>query len=281
MLIAFATCAQDSLVLVNGHRIAFTKMKEFPNRIEILTREGELREFSPDSILGISEPDKRKQFYLKLNPDEDDPYNYLFVQRLVSGTVSLYEKTKGADAIYLEKNNRFEMVFDPIERGEEKLARFEVFKSFFEDDMESMSYIESPSFVYKFKEIMVVLEHYNPRNLEVRIPRDEHVRGKIYLYRTKFQKTKSGLKIKYFDGAHDLYIEDFIQLEAPVNYPSQITVYDDFYKTDILISGDLEDQFYEVLYDKKSNGFILDSKKGTELYMEIVNIREKVDKRID
>ncbi len=283
VLVFGALClqAQDSLLLVNGRRIAYEKLEELGDSIEVMTLDQKVLYFDPDSVKGYSEIVNERRFFCKPNPDTANFQTYVFVERLVSGKLSLYEKTRGQDAIYLEKGERFEKIFDPIESYQEKQDRIEVFTSFIDDDDESLSYVQNPNFIFKFKEIMLVLEHYNQRNFEVTKPNPEDLRGTVYLYRTKFQKTKSGIKIKFFDGVHDLYIEDFIQLDVPIDYPSKMVIYDDYYKSEVSLSGTFEDQYYEVLYNKRANGFILKQKTGTELYMEFVKIREKVDKWID
>ena len=78
--------------------------------------------------------------------------------------MSLFEKKKGKYASYLEKGNRFEKIFDPIENGSDKDNRLETFASFFEDDPRSISYIRDVNFDFKFKEIDELMQKINRKS---------------------------------------------------------------------------------------------------------------------
>ncbi|MFY0626097.1 MAG: hypothetical protein JXR07_07380 [Reichenbachiella sp.] len=266
--------SQDSLLLSSGKRVPYLQLKKYPDSIGVKTLDKNFVYYQPEDVFGYSESLKEKGYFLKTNPEEGDIFSYVFVDRIISGRITLFEKMKGGVSMYFEKDGRFEKIFDPVEFKEEKENRFKTFTSFFEDDQESMKYILDPDFSFKFKEVFRATEFYNLRNHKEVLPSQDDLKGKVFLYRTKFQKRQGNVVVKYFDGINYLRIEDFIELSLPLEYPTRITVSDDFYETDIILTGEFEDQYYELLYDKKTNGFIIEAKGGSELYMEFSRIQD-------
>ena len=179
--------------------------------------------------------------------------------------------------LYGEKGDRFEILFELSGGMEAKKKRMQIFSEMVSDDRESTAYVQDMS--YKFKEFLKVVKQYNRRNYQESkiIP---NVYGKVYLYRTRFQKTKNKIRLNYRGNQSELYINDFIQIELPVCKATRVTFLDSSTKNEIIMAGDLKDQYFEVLYDKKSNAFTLDPKDGSELIYEFFKIQEKVEKKV-
>lgn len=272
--------AQDSLVLKNNRRIPFARLSMLEGEIEIknaLTKEMEI--YPCDSVYGYSEGMKERTYFLKKDPESEDDH-YLFMNRLQVGSISLFESVGSDRGLYASKGNRLEKVFgvtDSKAMREEQLATF---KTMVEDDSESLSYLASGSFRHRWKDIELVVEYYNRRNFVAQEILDNDVIGKLYLYRTKFQKTDEVIKIRLNGKDHDLYIEDYIILNLPVDFASKLQLRDSEVKNELVISGELLEQYFEVLYDSKTNTFRFDKKEGTELQFEFYKIRDKVQDRI-
>lgn len=272
--------AQDSLVLRNNKRIPYTRLAMQDGLVEIKNEVTKAFETYPcDSVYGYSEGMKERTYFLKRNPEPDE-MSHIFLKRLEVGPISLFESTGNVQSLYVEKGDKFEKILGLTESKAKKAERLEVFKTFVEDDIESMSYINSSSYKNRWKDITTVLQYYNRRNFEERNPTSNEVKGAVYLYRTQFQKTKEGIKIDLNGKSHDLYIEDYIILDLPVDYASLLTLRDSEVRSQRVISGELEEQYFEVLYDAKTNTFRFDKKEGTELRFEFFKIKDKVGKKI-
>lgn len=279
-LIVFPGFSQDSLVLRNNKRIPYSRLAMFNGEVEIKNAETKAFEIYPcDSVYGYSEGMKERTYFLKKNPETDEK-SHLFLSRLEVGNVSIFEGTGNNQSLYAEKDGRLEKILSVTDSKSLKAERLEVFKSFVQDDDESLSYIASSSFKLRWKDIITVAQYYNKRNFRERTPSPNDVLGAVYLYRTQFQKTKEGIKIRLNGKSHDLYIEDYIILDLPVDYASMLSLRDSEVKNTHVISGELEEQFFEVLYDSKTNTFRFDKKGGTELQFEFYKIKDKVGKKI-
>ncbi|SMD34554.1 hypothetical protein SAMN04488029_2071 [Reichenbachiella faecimaris] len=273
--------AQDSLVLKTGERIPYTRMAVLEDQVEIkheVTKE--FHAFPYDAVYGYSEGMKEKTYFFKQNPETEGGNDYLVVRRLCVGNLSLFEGTGNNQSLYMEKGERLEKVFEVTESKSEKLQRLEILKSFVNDDAESMAYITASGFKFKWKEIETVVEYYNKRNFDEASSSSADVVGTVYLYRTQFQKTKDRIVIKMNGEDHDLYLEDFIMLEMPIDYASKLYLRDSNIRSTHVMSGELEEQYFEILYDAKTNTFRFDKKEGTELQYEFYKIRDKVGKKI-
>ncbi|WP_422361067.1 hypothetical protein [Reichenbachiella sp.] len=277
----FTSLAQDSLVLKTGQRIPYTRMSIYEDQVEIKHEETkEFHIFSCDDVYGYSEGMKERTYFIKSNPEEDNWGNFLTLKRVLVGKISLFESTGNNQSLYAEKDGRFEKIFSVTESKSQKQQRLDVLKSFVSDDEESMAYISSSGFKFKWKEIEIVASYYNKRNHDERMPTEEDVMGWVYLYRTQFQKTKDRIVIEMYGEDHDLYLEDYIILPMPIDYASKLSLRDSEIRSTHIMSGELEEQYFEVLYDSKSNTFRFDKKNGTELQYEFYKIRDKVGKKI-
>lgn len=271
--------AQDSLILKNNQHIPFVRLSMLGDEVEI--KNGETREteiYPCDSVYGYCEGMKERTYFLRKDPESEG--NYLFMNRLEVGSISLFENVGNDRGLYAAKGDRFERVFGLTDSKDIKLERLDLFKTFVEDDDESLSYIASNSFRHRWKDIVLVVQYYNRRNFIEREPASEDVKGAVYLYRTKFQKTDEVIKIRLNGQDHDLYIEDYIILNLPVDYASKLYLRDSEIKNEHVISGELLEQYFEVLYDSRTNTFRFDKKEGTELQFEFYKIRDKVQDRI-
>ena len=282
LLISSAGLAQDSLVLKTGKRIPFTRMAMVDDIIEVkheVTKE--FHTFPCDEVYGYSEGMKERTYFIKPNPEEEDEQGqYLILKRLIIGKISVFEGTGNNQSLYFSKDKRFEKLFGVTESKSERMDRLQILKSFVDNDDESMSYIGSSGFKFNWKEIIKVVEYYNDRNHDYRLPESDDVMGWVYLYRTKFQKTQDRIVIEMHGEDHDLYIEDYIILPMPIEYASKLSLRDSEIRSSYIMSGELEEQFFEVIYDKKTNEFRFDKKTGTELQFEFFKIRDKVGKKI-
>lgn len=282
LAIHFTGLAQDSLVLKTGKRIPYTRISIYDDQVEIKHEETkDFHTFPCDEIYGYSEGMKERTYFIKPNPEEDHWGNFLTLKRVLVGKISLFESTGNNQSLYAEKEGRFAKVFSVIESKSEKQQRLDVLKSFVSDDEESMAYISSSGFKFKWKEIETIVSYYNKRNHDERMPKAEDVMGWVYLYRTQFQKTKERIVIEMYGEDHDLYLEDYIILPMPIDYASKLSLRDSEIRSTHIMSGELEEQYFEVLYDSKSNTFRFDKKTGTELQYEFYKIRDKVGKKMD
>ncbi|MEP2023940.1 MAG: hypothetical protein ABJH98_15595 [Reichenbachiella sp.] len=273
--------AQDSLVLKTGERIPFTRMSMLLDHVEIKHENTkEFHTYSFDEVYGYSEGMKERTYFFKQNPEAENENDYLVLKRLTVGNLSLFEGTGNNQSLYIEKEDRFEKVFQVTDSKAKKYERVEVLKSFVDDDEESTAYISAPSFKLKWKEIETVVAYYNKRNFDEVEPEEDDIFGLVFLYRTQFQKTKDRIVIEMYDHDHDLYLEDYIILEMPIDYASKLSLRDSEIKSSHIMSGELREQYYEVLYDSKSNTFRFDEKSGTELQFEFYKIRDLVQKKI-
>jgi len=273
--------AQDSLVLKTGQRIPYTRLSILDDRVEIKHEETkEFHEYPCAEVYGYSEGMKERTYFIKPNPEEDGRGNYLILKRALIGNLSLFEGTGNNQSLYMEKEGRIEKVFGVTESKNQRMERLEILKSFVSHDEESMAYISSSGFKYKWKEILTVATYYNSRNYDEKVPDGNDVMGWVYLYRTQFQKTKDRIVIEMYGEDHDLYLEDYIILPMPIDYASKLSLRDSEIHSTHIMSGELEEQYFEVIYDSKSNTFRFDKKTGTELQYEFYKIRDKVGKKI-
>ncbi|MGL1886589.1 MAG: hypothetical protein OCD76_08755 [Reichenbachiella sp.] len=273
--------SQDTLVLRSGRRVPFTKINEYSDLIQVKDyQQNKLIDFLPESIIGYSQALKDETYFLIFEPEGQNRGEYLFVERLEVGVITLYAKERGGFTLYAEKNNSLFEIYNIQSNKTIKGDNLSQFKSIISDDQESEEYVSSSGFKFKTKEIQKVIQYYNRRNYQDHQPSSEDVLSTIYFYRTKFQKTKEKIRIKLNGQLHELYIEDFIQLDLPINHASKLTFFDSHVRNDIILSGGLKDQFYEVLYDPRDNVFQLDPKDGTELHFEFNGIKEKVINQI-
>lgn len=273
--------AQDSLVLKTGQRIPFSRMATLEDQVEIKHEQTEeFHTFSFKEVYGYSEGMKEKTYFFKPNPEPEDEEDFLMVQRLLVGNLSLFEGTGNNQSLYMQKEGRMGKVFGVTDSKYKQEKQFKILKSFVSDDEVSVAYISSAGFKFKWKEIIKVAEYYNDRNFKERKPKAEDVFGWVYLYRTQFQKTKERLVIRMHDEDHDLYLEDYIILNLPIDYASKLYLRDSEVSSTHVMSGELVEQYFEVLYDSKTNTFRFDKKTGTELQYEFYKIRDKVGKKI-
>lgn len=280
-IVQFGAVAQDSLVLKTGQRIPFTRLSVFDGQVEIkheATKEYHL--FPCEEVYGYSEGMKQRTYFFKPNPESDEQNEYLELKRLYVGSLSLFEGTGNNQSLYIEKGGVFKKVFGVTESKSEKAQRLKTLVSLVNDDQESIAYISSSGFKFKWKEIEKVVEYYNQRNFVQVEPDGADVFGMVYLYRTQFQKTKDRIVIEMNGEDHDLYLEDFIMLEMPIDYASKLYLRDSEIRSTHVMSGELEEQYFEILYDSKTNTFRFDKKDGTELQYEFYKIRDKVGKKI-
>lgn len=277
--------SQDNLVFKSGKRIAFSKIGYSSDEIDIKVSDSKkILSFDPDLVLGATYPYHEVNYYVKKHTDSTSVLSYQLLERLEVGKLNLYvkrngpgqpEKTSGNFYLYLEKGNRLAHVFISNIAGKRKEMLLSVFSTFFADDSLSMAYINNPDFRFKMKEVTKAVQHYNRRNFISKLPNDATLFGSTFLYRTRFQKTKSALEITLFGQIHKLYIEDFIVLRLPVTFASRLRVYDELNSSEKIISSELTDQYFEVSYDKKTCRFIFEKKEGDELQYEFFKIKNK------
>lgn len=284
--LSFVSQSQDSLILVTGKRIAYSKIDFEADHIKIKAiEEDEKLIFPPDSIMGFCSPINETNYYLKPYEESNNGWSYQFLERLEVGRINLFEKsasegqpefTYGAIFLYMEKDGRFECVFATNATGDKKDEKFEAFTSFVNDDEESLDYIRDASFKFKIDEIIKVVQYYNRRNFIHNDPATGDVHGKVIFYRTKFQKPKSGITLELYGERHKLYINDFIQLNIPIEYATKFTIHGDYLNNDELLAAEFNDQFFEVVLDKKTNTFHFEKKEGSEAQYEFYKIKRKV-----
>lgn len=282
---------QDSLVLVTGKRIAYSKIDFEPDHIRIKAFSSrEKLIFSPDSVLGFCSPTRELNYYIKPYKEATNGLSYQFLEKIKTGKINLYIKsgtdgqpefTFGNTYLYMEKDGLLECVFASNALGGKKLLIYDVFAGFVEDDEESAAYVSDAAFKLKMDEVIKVTEYYNRRNSSEQDPKPEDVMGRVFLYRTRFQKPKRGISISLYGEQHKLYINDFIQLNLPVEYATKFTISDDYLNNSQLLSGDFTDQYFEVTYDKKNNIFSFEKKEGDEVQYEFYTIKKNVMGRID
>lgn len=272
------TNAQDILVLKSGKRIAVSKLDVVEDIVRIVTyEEGVNLSFRPDAVLGYFTPNVGNSFYMKSNVEINGQKSPQFLERIEVGRINLYKKMSWSNTLYyyLEKDDRFEKVFASIENGSRKQDNFEIFSSFMVDD-DSMKLINNSSFNFKTKGIIEAVQDYNRRNFVEKERKSEDFAANIILYRTKFQRIKRILKVELFGETCDLGINDYITFKVPLGYASKLTISGEFVKTDRLISGGFIDQYYEIVYNKKSQSFFLDKKEGSELQFEFYKIKRSI-----
>ncbi|RJE71453.1 hypothetical protein BGP76_04965 [Reichenbachiella sp. MSK19-1] len=269
---------QDTLVLKSGKRIPFTRMVTYEDVVQVKDYNiKEMIDVLPDSIIGYSQAKKDEDYFMIFPPETG---SYLFVERLMTGSITLYLDQYGGYVLYAKKNDELFELYDAHDNKREREEKLKTLKTLVADDAESYGYVSAPGFKLKNKEIQKVLYHYNERNYVERTPTADDVVGTVYLYRTQFQKTKNRVRVVLFGETHDLYIRDYIQLNIPIEYASRMLIYDRDIKSDLLITGELEDQYYELLYDGQKDEFVLEPKNGTEQHYEFYGIKEQVGEKM-
>ncbi len=253
---------------------AFESMDQFLGLIEIVTPDEERLSFPGDSVLGFKDAVNDKSYYVKPLPGYDEEYTYL--ERVVKGKISLYENLAIGYQLYAEKDTTFALVYEASGPAI-KEDGMDAFLQMVSDDPISTAYVQDMG--YRFKEFLKVVRHYNRRNYK-KSSKPTRLLGTVYLYRTPFQKTHEHIRVLCNGVKSELYINDFIQLDLPVTKPTRVTLFDSDVKNTVILAGNLHDQYYEVLYDKKTDSFVLDLKEGTELAYEFFKIRDKVDKKM-
>ncbi|UXP33303.1 hypothetical protein N6H18_04980 [Reichenbachiella agarivorans] len=270
-------CAQDTLTLHSGRKIPFMRMLEFRDVVRVKDyEEGEMVDILPDSIMGYTQSLSESSYYLIFYFNEEGEREYLFVERYESGAIALFVDQRRGYSMFMQKEGLVKEVYDMHDNRRARDLRFLDFSLMLADDDTTFSYVNSSDFRFKPGDIRQAVQNYNLRNFEQSLSAEEPVRSTVYLYRTPYQKTKDRIRIELNGATHLLYINDFIQLDLPIEYPSRLTLYDKETRSDILIAGELKDQYYEVLYDSQSKAFRLDPKSGTELHFEFNGIKERV-----
>ncbi|WP_109831030.1 hypothetical protein [Reichenbachiella versicolor] len=271
---------QDTLIMKDGRRIAFMKMWQYTDGIELkMADDSDNILVHPDSILGYWNNSKELSYFMVKDPDAKEGYEYIFTEREQVGAVSLFT-THTTDKMFALKGGQMVKIWDSYDRKDMMDARGASFRLLFSEDSESMAYLNDPKYKHSPKEISHVVRYYNLRNYQDPDPVLSRVKGKVLIYRTRFQKTKDVIKINNRGKIGELHINDFNVFEVPILQPLKLTFYDGVSRTDILISAEMSEQYFEVLYDKKTNGFRLDEKTGTELQYEFFGIRDKVQKKM-
>lgn len=264
--------AQDSLIYHNGRTVAYKKYNWIPHAVEILTYNNEWISVPADSLLGINMIAKEKTYFCIENPDTTDHYSLLLVERIESGSINLYRSRVDGLKFYIQKNGKIlDLMSGNKDEGKAML------KSFVANDIESITYINSRDFSLKWKQIALVVRKYNERNFVHHDREKFEAKGTVYLYRTNFQDTKNRIKIDGYGEIHDLYINDFIVLDIPIEYPTRFKVYDGNNNNEVTVVGEFQDQYYEVHFDERRGSFVFDLKSGSELLYEFSKISNMVD----
>lgn len=271
--------AQDKLVLRDGRKIAYGKMELHKDSIEVTTYdEKEHLIFHHESIVGYCSPIDEENYYIKRNIDFNSDDSYQFFERMEVGRINLYRRQNTSEEyyLYMEKDGHIDNVYSFLNNGKRKKGTFETFLSFVDDDEISLRYVNDKKFNYRYEDIIIVVQYYNRRNFVPNDPSIEKTRGTVFFYRTKFQKLKKELKIELFGKTHDLYVDDFIQFDMPIESASEITVTSDYSSNNKLLAAEMTDQYYEVIFDKKARRFVFEKKTGTERQYEFYKIKKKV-----
>ena len=234
-------------------------------------------------MFAVCFPIHEVNFFVKSVPEEIEEFPYRLLQRTEVGHINLYKlesakgqphPTSGNVIYYMEKEGRIELVYVSNAAGDQRDEYMDKLRSFFTDDEQSMSYINS-DFRYKGKEVEKMVEYYNKRNFEMHEKAESAVTGKIYVYRTHLQQEKSQVDIHYFDEDHRLFVDDFIIMRLPIAYPVKVRIEGDFVSSTHIMSAEFTDQYFELVYDKKANRYEFERKDGTELKYEFFRIRNK------
>ncbi|MGL1888356.1 MAG: hypothetical protein OCD76_17705 [Reichenbachiella sp.] len=270
--------SQDSLVLKTGATIAFQKIYQTDDQIEILTMDKEEQSYSCKNIFGYYDVTNDASFYLLRDSDSDDENPYIFLDRTQLGAINIYINNGREYAIYLEKDDQLRLVYSDSDSKDQFDKRINVLKSYVSDDKVTLDFIDSKDFKLKSGIIETIVTDYNKRNYKDRQLSKADLTKMVYLYRTKFQKSKENIRVTLHGQSYELEIEDYVALPVPVKYPSKLTLADEYSTTEMIISSQLTDQYYEVYYDKRSDSFLLDLKTGSELHYEFNKIKEKVAK---
>jgi len=280
-LIPLISWSQDSLMLKTGEMIPFVKLYQYDDAIELKAPYSKERiSYYPDDVFGYYDILNQQSYYLLLNPEkEDNQFKHVFLERTTAGAIDVYIDNQRDYKMYLNKNGKTHLIYRTLEPYSSRKERIDTLKQLVIDDNECIDYIESHSFKLKPTEIQLVINQYNQRNFVDIGSTSREVTKQVFLYRTKFQKTKGVVRIWLNGKPHKLYIEDFIQVNIPVKYSSRITITDGTVSTDKIISANLAEQYFEVLYDSKTNSYLLDPKSGSELHFEFNRIKEKIEKR--
>jgi hypothetical protein len=284
-IFAFFFCstlfAQNSLVIKNGKDIPYSKIEFLKDSIKVESLDTEeVFSFHFKSVIGYCSPTNEENYYVKRNVDLSSELSYQFFERMEVGPLYLYRRKDIAPEmfLYMEKDGRIEKVYSVHASGQKKAEMLEVFKSFVADDEESLRYINDKKFNYNKDDILVVVQYYNRRNFYSLDQEEDKSLGKIFLYRTKFQKIKNELEIEVYGKRHKLFRNDFIEFDMPIKNASRITVSSDYSSNYKLVAGEMTDQYYEVSFDQKTRKFIFEEKKGSERQYEFYKIKKKVGK---
>ena len=272
--------AQDTLVLKNGKRIAFMRMKQYSDGIEfkLANDDTELVLFQPDEILGYWNNSLEISKFLIFDPDQEGLY--YFAEREAVGAITIFTSKELGIKMYALKGNSMVKVWDSGDSRELMDQREASFEVLVKDDPISKGYVQENGYKHKSNEIIKVVNGYNIRNFVEPTTEMSKVTGKVFLYRTRFQKTQEVIRINNQGKLSELHIEDFIVIEVPILQPLKLRFFDTEHRTEQLVTGEMAQQFYEVIYDKQTNGFVLDKKSGTELHYEFYKIKDKVNKKM-
>lgn len=281
LAVSWSIYAQDSLMLKTGKMIPFVKLYQYEDSIELkMPYSKKWVSYASEDVFGYYDILNDQSYYLMANPEKNDyDLSHIFLERTTVGTINMYVDNSRDYKMYLSKNNKTYLIYQTLESQSENNMRVETLKELVMDDDKSVKYMGSQEFKFKPREIELVINQYNQRNfIGGAFSTDARITKRLFLYRTKFQKKKGPIRVWLNGTPHKLYIEDFILLNVPVNYASQITISDGSISTERIVSASIAEQYYEVLYDVKTEGYILDPKSGSELHFEFNRIKERIEK---
>jgi hypothetical protein len=174
--VAFAFSQTGTITLENGKRIPYEKFKRRANSFQIynVTDGKKLKVTIPtDSIKYYQEA--TTTYYKKPNI-LDESYKHTFIKREVVGKINVYYKKVeyyvsgqygghfvSNDYIYLEKGERYELLFIPNSIIKNKKEKIKILKSFIEDDNEILAKVESDDFKVRAEDVIQIIKEYNRR----------------------------------------------------------------------------------------------------------------------
>lgn len=269
---------QGTLLLQDGQKINFTKKKESGDKL-ILTDKKQKREINVNEVKGYFEDYEFIIYYKK-------PFNSTrnqYLRRTLEGKINLYQKTTttksyngnggysyiNSEEYYIEKGDRFELIFETGVVGQGKKQRIEILKSLVSDSDVTLNSI-SEDFKLTSENLINVIRNYNIQKYESKVTLDTSSLSTIVFYRVGKDIAKSiSERIQYRNLSDDsisisIHNKSFIlpsyewqEVKIPVNELIKMCMGNTNSYCDLINAHNLFKIYIEVGHNKKSGEFYI------------------------
>lgn len=273
------TFGQGYIILKDSQRIKYDKFNTRKDNLLVdVTGKKEKQEVDINRVIGYYLTDEHILYYVKPVLDSSYSIDYQFIQKELSGDISLYVNTVSTYSkygvnnntyYYIEKSNRFENALTTNTIGQNKKQKIETLKSFVSDNPEILNSI-GDDFKLNPENLISIIRKYNFSAYENRSPQDTNVNTKLILYRRNKGKANEELRISINDST--LFIEPNDFHEIKISNLTKVCIGGEKQFCELIEGSPYFKVYYELRVDSNSN-YTLErkTKKEADFYLKEIN----------